>query len=151
MLPEEILRYFTYSKSLGKEDQSRLFANVVQNRRKYHKVFANYEELIRAFLREELRRGQINEDLILLYRYYFEELLEDERSRQDLGNIIFVRQLICDNEFIQKAEISQRWKKNLDVCYLREEKIYIEIFDEHASFVFLTVRKTDTLDQWLIS
>lgn len=70
LLPEEILRYFTYSKSLGKEDQSRLFANVVQNRRKYHKVFANYEELIRAFLREELRRGQINEDLILLYRYY---------------------------------------------------------------------------------
>lgn len=136
LLPEEILRYFTYSKSLGKEDQSRLFANVVQNRRKYHKVFANYEELIRAFLREELRRGQINEDLILLYRYYFEELLEDERSRQDLGNIIFVRQLICDNEFIQKAEISQRWKKNLDVCYLREEKIYVEIFDEHASFVF---------------
>ena len=53
LLPEEILRYFTYSKSLGKEDQSRLFANVVQNRRKYHKVFANYEELIRAFLREE--------------------------------------------------------------------------------------------------
>lgn len=98
-----------------------------------------------------MRRGQINEDLILLYRYYFEELLEDERSRQDLGNIIFVRQLICDNEFIQKAEISQRWKKNLDVCYLREEKIYVEIFDEHASFVFLTVRKTDTLDQWLIS
>ena len=63
-------------------------------------------------------------------------MLEDERSRQDLGNIIFVRQLICDNEFIQKAEISQRWKKNLDVCYLREEKIYVEIFDEHASFVF---------------
>ena len=30
-------------------------------------MFANYEELIRAFLREELRRGQINEDLILLY------------------------------------------------------------------------------------
>ena len=56
LLPEEILRYFTYSKSLGKEDQSRLFANVVQNRRKYHKVFANYEELIRAFLREEFKK-----------------------------------------------------------------------------------------------
>ena len=43
-------------------------------------MFANYEELIRAFLREELRRGQINEDLILLYRYYFEELLEECRA-----------------------------------------------------------------------
>lgn len=136
LLPEEILRYFTYSKSLGREDQSRLFANVVQNRRKYHKVFANYEELIRGFLREELRRGHINEDLTLLYHYYFEELLEDKESRQNLGNIIFLRQLICDNEFIQKAEISQEWKKNLDVCYLNEEKIYVEIFDEHASFVF---------------
>lgn len=136
LLPEEILMYFTYSKSLGREDQSRLFANVVQNRRKYHKVFANYEELIRIFLREELRRGNINEDLLLLYHYYFEELLEDEDCRQDLGNVIFIRQMICDNEFIQKAEISQGWKKNLDVCYLKEEKLYVEIFDEHAAFVF---------------
>ena len=136
LLPEEILMYFTYSRSLGREDQSRLFANVVKNRRKYHKVFANYEELIRGFLREELRRGHINEDLILLYRYYFEELLEDKDAREDLGNIIFIKQLICDNEYIQKAEISQTWKKNLDVCYLREDKIYVEIFDEHASFVF---------------
>lgn len=136
LLPEEILMYFTYSKSLGRDDQSRLFANVVKNRRKYHKMFANYEELIRKFLREELKKGRINEDLILLYHYYFEELLEDESARSDLGNVIFMKQLICDNEFIQKVEISQGWKKNLDVCYLREEKIYVEVFDEHASFVF---------------
>ncbi len=99
-------------------------------------MFANYEELIRAFLREELRRGQINEDLILLYRYYFEELLEDERSRQDLGNIIFVRQLICDNEFIQKAEISQDGRRIWMFVTSEKKRSYVEIFDEHASFVF---------------
>ena len=87
--------------SLGAEEQSRLFANVVHNRRNYHKIFANYEELIRTFLREELQKGQINEDLILLYRYYYEELLQDEVSRQNLGNVVFVQKLICDNEFIQ--------------------------------------------------
>ena len=56
LLPEEILMYFTYSMSLGAEEQSRLFANVVHNRRNYHKIFPNYEELIRTFLREELQK-----------------------------------------------------------------------------------------------
>ena len=136
LLPEEILMYFTYSMSLGTEEQSRLFANVVHNRRTYHKLFPNYEELIRTFLREELQKGQINEDLILLYRYYYEELLHDEVSRQNLGNVVFVQKLICDNEFIQKAEISQEWKKNLDVCYLSEPNRYVEIFDQNAAFIF---------------
>ena len=136
LLPEEILMYFTYSMSLGAEEQSRLFANVVHNRRNYHKIFQNYEELIRTFLREELQKGQINEDLILLYRYYYEELLQDEVSRQNLGNVVFVQKLICDNEFIQKAEISQEWKKNLDVCYLSEPNRYVEIFDQNAAFIF---------------
>ena len=136
LLPEEILMYFTYSMSLGTEEQSRLFANVVHNRRNYHKIFPNYEELIRTFLREELQKGQINEDLILLYRYYYEELLHDEVSRQNLGNVVFVQKLICDNEFIQKAEISQEWKKNLDVCYLSEPNRYVEIFDQNAAFIF---------------
>ena len=136
LLPEEILMYFTYSMSLGAEEQSRLFANVVHNRRNYHKIFPNYEELIRTFLREELQKGQINEDLILLYRYYYEELLQNEVSRQNLGNVVFVQKLICDNEFIQKAEISQEWKKNLDVCYLSEPNRYVEIFDQNAAFIF---------------
>ena len=136
LLPEEILMYFTYSGSLGREDQSRLFANVVQNRRKYHKIFPNYEEQIRTFLREELKKGQLNEDLILLYRYYFEELLQDKETRQDLGNIIFANKLVCDNEFIQKVEISQSWKKNIDVCYLSEDNLYVEVFDKDAGFIF---------------
>ena len=50
LLPEEILMYFTYSTSLGAEEQSRLFANVVHNRRNYHKIFPNYEELIRTIM-----------------------------------------------------------------------------------------------------
>lgn len=136
LLPEEILMYFTYSGSLGQEEQGRLFANVVQNRRNYHKIFPNYEELIRAFLREELKKGQLSEDLILLYRYYYEELLQDEDARQNLGNIIFAQKLVCDNEFIQKAEINQNWKKNLDVCYLSESNRYVEIFDKDAGFIF---------------
>lgn len=136
LLPEEILMYFTYSGSLSREEQSRLFANVVQNRRKYHKVFANYEELIRTFLRDELKKGQLNEDLILLYRYYYEELLKDQEVRQYLGNVIFAQRLVCDNEFIQKAEINQVWKKTLDVCYLSEDNLYVEVFDKDAGFIF---------------
>ena len=136
LLPEEILMYFTYSGSLGQEEQGRLFANVVQNRRKYHKIFPNYEELICTFLREELKKGMLNEDLILLYRYYYEELLQDKEARQNLGNIIFAQKLVCDNEFIQKVEINQKWKKNLDVCYLSEESIYVEVFQKDASFIF---------------
>lgn len=136
LLPEEILMYFTYSGSLGQEEQGRLFANVVQNRRNYHKIFPNYEELIRTFLREELKKGQLNEDLILLYQYYFEELLQDVDARQNIGNIIFAQKLVCDNEFIQKVEINQRWKKNLDVCYLSEENHYVEVFEKNAEFTF---------------
>lgn len=137
ILPEEILRYFTYSNSLSRQEQGAFYANLVKNRRKYRKVFQNYEELIGVFLREELKRGQLNHHLLLLYHYYFEELLEDEASREDLGNIIFYQELVCENPFAQKVEIFQEWKKDSELVSLQEGVAYIEVFDPRASFVFL--------------
>lgn len=136
VLPEEILMYFTYSNSLSRKEQGALYANVVRNRRKYRRIFPNYEELIRSFLREELKRGQLNRHLVILYHYYFEELLEDEDAREDLGNIIFYQELICNHPFAQKVEISQKWKRTTDLISLQEESSYVEVFDPHASFVF---------------
>lgn len=136
VLPEEILMYFTYSNSLSRQEQGALYANVVKNRRKYRRLFPNYEEIIRTFLREELKRGQLNHHLVTLYHYYFEDLLEDEDSAEDLGNIIFYQELTCNHPFAQKVEIQEDWKRNADLVSLQGKEAYIEVFDPQAAFVF---------------
>lgn len=135
ILPEETLTYFTYSDSLSKKEQSALYANLVKNRRKYGNYFSNYEEMIRPFLEEELEKGHLNQYLVLLYHAYFEEMLENEKTRENLGNIIFYQKLTCKQEYLKKVMIFQKQKKQADTVFLNGEE-YIEIFDPDAMFVF---------------
>lgn len=136
VLPEEILLYFTYSNSLSRQEQSALYANIVKNKKRYRNIFSNYEELIRPFLEEELKKGHLNRHLSLLYHAYFEEFLEDENIRDSLGNVLFYRELVCDQRFLKKVMVFQKQKKHSDTRFLNGQIEYIEIYDADALAVF---------------
>lgn len=136
VLPEETLTYFTYSNSLSRQEQSALYANVVKNKNRYRNIFSNYEELIRPFLEEELKKGHLNRHLLLLYQAYFEEFLEDEKVRDSLGNVLFYRELICDQQFLKKVMVFQKQKKQPDTKFLNGQTTYMEIYDADALAVF---------------
>lgn len=136
VLPEETLVYFTYSNSLSRREQSRLYANVIKNRRRYGSLFENYQELIRGFIAEELQQGQMNQYLLVLYQFYFEEILENEEMLQNLGNVIFYREFLCENEFLKKMVIFQKQKDEPETKFLNGDPLYVEIFDHEPLIVF---------------
>lgn len=74
LLPEEILRYFTYSKSLGKEDRQVCLQMLYRTEENTIRCLQVPWRIDQSFLREELRRGQINGRSDLIIPYYFEEL-----------------------------------------------------------------------------
>ncbi|MBU5459715.1 DUF5717 family protein [Anaerostipes sp. MSJ-23] len=136
VLPEEILIYFSYSNSLSRKEQSFLYANVVINRRKYQNIFPNYEEMIRQFLADELKKEQLNHHLFMLYHYYFDELLSTEETREDLGNVIFYKELTYTGNLLKKAAIIQKQKQQPDIKFLTGKSEYVEIFGNDAMLVF---------------
>lgn len=136
VLPKEVLIYFSYSNTLSRHEQSYLYANVIKNRRRYQGIFSNYEEIIFPFLAEELKKGRLNQHLSLLYHYYFEELLENEETADDLGNILFYRELHCSQEFLKKIAVFQRQKRQPDLKFLKGKPEYVEIVDPKAMLVF---------------
>ena len=136
VLPQEILIYFSYSNTLSRYEQSYLYANVIKNRRRYQRIFQNYEELIVSFLAEELKEGRLNRHLSLLYHYYFEELLENEKTVDDLGNVLFYQELICPQDFLKKVAVFQRQKRQPDIKFLKGRTEYVEIVDSNALLVF---------------
>lgn len=136
VLPEETLVYFTYSNSLSRREQSRLYANVIKNRRRYGSAAVNYQELIRSFVAEELQYGHMNQYLLVLYQFYFEEILQNEDMLHNLGNVIFYRELSCDNVFLRKMAVFQCQKDEPDIKSLMHQPVYLEIFDENPLVVF---------------
>lgn len=136
VLPEEIMIYFSYSNTLSRYEQSYLFANVISNRRRYQKIFQNYEEIIFPFLAEELKEGRLNQHLSLLYHYYFEELLEKEETADDLGNVLFYQKLTCSQAFLKKVAVFQKQKRQPDIKFLKGRTEYVEILDSNALLVF---------------
>lgn len=136
VLPEEILIYFSYSNTLSRYEQSYLYANVISNRRRYQRIFQNYEEIIFPFLAEELKEGRLNQHLSLLYHYYFEELLEKEETADDLGNVLFYQELVCDQAFLKKVAVFQKQKRQPDIKSMKGRTEYVEILDSSALLVF---------------
>lgn len=136
LLPEDILTYFTYSHSLSRQEQAFLYANIIKNRKRYQNLFTDYEEMIRPFLAEELEKGAISPDLSLLYHYYFEELLENEETREHLANVLFYHKLFYEGSILEKISVIQHQKKEADNRLLRQNPEYILLIDKNPMLLF---------------
>ena len=71
-----------------------------------------------------------------MYHYYFEELLENEKTVDDLGNVLFYQELICPQDFLKKVAVFQRQKRQPDIKFLKGRTEYVEIVDSNALLVF---------------
>lgn len=79
MLPKMVMMYFAYQNHLEYDKMALLYANVFDYKTMVPEVADSYEETVWDFLREQIKRGRINQNLVKLYkRFVTPERLEDD-------------------------------------------------------------------------
>ena len=79
MLPKMVMMYFAYQNHLEYDRMALLYANVFEYRTMVPEVAETYEETVWDFLREQIKKGRVNKNLIKLYkRFVTPERIEEE-------------------------------------------------------------------------
>ena len=66
-LPREIVKYFSMNRSLPAQKKATLFAYIVRNQERLGSEWPLYMEKVKEFAVAQLRRGQMSEDLAVIY------------------------------------------------------------------------------------
>lgn len=129
-LEKNVLLYFSYSNSLSSRERAYLYANLVKNRRKYEAVFPSFEPQIEEFLLEQLAEGRINSNLFILYRAFFDRLLEGMKGRAGIAGIMAKQKLICRNPAVEKAAVYHQELKEVQNVSLENGEVYVTVYSD---------------------
>ncbi len=92
-LPKIVMMYFAYQNNLPYDRMAFLYAKVLACRTHYPEIALSYAESIDSFIREQLGKGRINDDLAYLYRRAVSSYMLDAKITSDLAPMMFMKRI----------------------------------------------------------
>ncbi len=113
-IPRMVLMYFAYQSQLDYRKNAFLYAYIYKKREEHPEYFIKFCAQIDNFVKEQLQKGRINEDLAYLYRnILLNGKLDEERAKELLPLL-----------FTYRIETKNREVRSVVVCYAIDRKEY---------------------------
>lgn len=135
-LPTAVLYFFNYNNQLDWGHKAFLYRYVVEHKQKYERIFASYDNIMKAFTFEQLSLGNIDENLASLYKFYLTKDKMNLKLAKELPGIMFKYKLICEHPGITNVILTMR-EINKEFIYPVTDGItYVDIFMDEYNIMF---------------
>lgn len=136
-LPKMIVMYFAYRSKLDYERNAFLYANIMKYRQAYQDIYQDYYPAIMAFVREQLLKGRINDNLAYLYQQTRYMIKEDPVLITAYLKLLFMAQVDVEMDGVKYVVIVNE--------HLKEEIKY-PVFQKKAVVPMLGTESTLLLE-----
>lgn len=92
-LPKQVLLYFSYQNNLDYARCACMYRYLLEHKEEYIELYADYRQQMEYFVSEQLRKGRMSRDLAVLYRELLTDEMIDERTAQQLSDMIFAYEI----------------------------------------------------------
>ena len=131
-IPESVLRYFNYKGILTDKEYAYLYANVIMNRRQYLGQYDEYVPNMEAFMEEQIAKGNMSDDLSILYSEFLRPQAVKPHYAAKLVNVIFKRKLTVANDNITAVVVAHRELEQEMVVPVVNHVAYVDMITESA-------------------
>lgn len=132
VIPDSVLRYFNYKSSLTDAEYAYLYANVIQNKRRYLGQFEEYLPNMMAFMEGQIIKGNMSDDLSVLYGEFLRPQAVTPHFAASLVNVIFKRKLTVMNDNIVAVVISHKELEKEEIVPVVNHVAYVDMITESA-------------------
>lgn len=136
LLPQEVLMYFSYEKSMDEASRLVLYANIVQYMDPEKNLYRQYEREIQQFTMEQLLKSRVDERLVILYRHMVYKEMIDRNVAYVLPAVLKSFRLEVDNPRIRSVIVCYGELETEDVYPVRDGVVYLPLFLESAVVLF---------------
>lgn len=136
-LPVGVMIYFSYNNQLSAGYKAMLYAYIVKNKETQPKIYRDYENIMKAFTHERLKAGDINENLVVLFRHFITVDKINYKITEQLPCVMFKHQVICHHEGIKSVIVSHREVETEQYYPLVNQKAYVDVYMEDYYLIFV--------------
>ncbi len=136
LIPTSVLMYLNYKNTLNDEELAYLYANVIYNKAENMKIYHEYSPSMEDFMENMIIKGEVNDDLTVIYDEFLEPESVSSMFAGKLINIIFKRKLVCFNKNVRAVIINHEELSGEQRVPLVNGEAYVEIISDNASVIF---------------
>ncbi len=140
VIPEPILRYFTYKNTLDDNELAYLYANIIMNKVHNINIYNEYVPAIEMFMERKIVDGEVSDDLTVIYEEFLDPNNVKPEFASKLINIIFKRKFICRNKNIVSVIVTHEELEKSEQVDVVNGEAYVEIISDSAIITLLDAR-----------
>lgn len=136
-LPLGVLIYFNYDNQMSVSKKAFIYAYVVNHRDALPKIYRDYENIIKAFTYEQLKKGYISRNMVVLYHQFVTMERMNTKTAGFLPKVLFKYQVFCDHPGISGVIVSHREVENEAYYPLNDGLAFVDIYMDEYQLVFV--------------
>ena len=136
-LPIAVLIYFTYDNQLSASKKACLYAYIIKNKENLESIYRDYENIMKAFTYEQLSKGSISRDMVVLYAHFIDKDKLTGKTAAQLPKVLFKYEVHVKNPWIHSVIVSHREMTNDCEYPVIGGFAYVDIYMEDYLLVFV--------------
>ena len=136
-IPKVILIYFLHNNCFNDKKKAFLYSYIVKNKENNPNHFENYKKQIYEFSLEQLKKGQNNRNLSVLYEELLSNSLFLEKFLDKVEKLMFQYEISCNNPKMKGIYIFHKELAKEKYIPLEKGKAIISLYTEGARFSFV--------------
>lgn len=136
LLPKEVLLYFSYDKTLNREDRCVLYRNILLYMNPSSELYQTYTREMEQFAMEQLFASRIDSHLAVIYEHMIYRDMIDERAARVLPSILCSRRVICEDPRMKYVIVRYEELKDEETYVLEKGEAYVPARSGHMILMF---------------
>ncbi|MBR5419606.1 MAG: hypothetical protein IK115_00505 [Lachnospiraceae bacterium] len=135
LLPRILLMYFAYRSPLDAERNAFLYANVLRHRSEYSEVYDQYLPVITEFAREQLEKGNLNDNLAYIYKKLFSGKRQEQWITDAYTELLFCEEISVQDPGLKRLVVVYEHLEEEQVWSFFAGKAVVPLYGEHFSLL----------------
>ncbi len=104
-LPKVIYMYFKYNISIDNRKKAYIFANLIQNKKKYPDIYENFRDAMIEFAHDQFQKGVINDNMAVIYNEFFHGRMITESTCEQFMDILSAYRFETENVNVSQVTV----------------------------------------------
>lgn len=126
--PRMLLMYFSYQCTLEDKRKAYYFATLIENCEKIPELFPVYEPFIKEFAIEGLKKGLIDGNAAIIYRYVLDKCEDVELPEDKIRQIAFKHEIEVRKKEAKYVVVVQNRLKKEAVYAIEKGRVYVDCY-----------------------
>lgn len=139
-LPKMVTMYFGYNNDLDYIKKSYLYADIINNKTDNPQTYRTYLPQMELFLKEQLMAGNINDNLVVIYRDLLKPDMINKDNAAAVAKLFHIRRVTVNNKNYAKVIVRHKEIKGETEFPVLKNTAFIQTYTDNVSISFVSNR-----------